>query len=273
VLLAHCELPGPIARMSAPTATRRYAEYAATRPVEAETSAIALLLRLAERYGARVHVVHVSAAASTALLRSARSRGVAVTAETCPHYLHFAAEEVPDGATDYKCAPPIRSRSDREALWAALADGTLDMVVSDHSPCPPAMKQRESGDFLSAWGGIASLQLGPAVVWTGMRARELPLERLAEWCAAAPARLVGLAHRKGAIAPGLDADLVVWAPGEERVVRADDLLHRHKLTPYLGARLAGVVHSTWLRGERIYSREGGVAGRMGRLLYRETATV
>lgn len=270
VLMAHCELPGPLAAAPTPSTTRRYAEYLATRPAAAETAAIELLLRLAERQHARVHVVHLSSAASLPLIAAARARGVAVSVETCPHYLHFAAEDVPDGATEYKCAPPIRGRADRDALWAALADGTIDQVVSDHSPCPPALKARESGDFMAAWGGIASLQLGLPVVWTGMRERRLSIDRLAQWMSGAPAQLVGLSHRKGAITPGLDADFVVWSPEQEFTVRAEDLLHRHPLTPYLGRRLAGVVHATYLRGERVFAQGAGVEGVRGRLLYRET---
>jgi allantoinase len=269
VLMAHCETPAVLARMQAPASTRVYAEYARSRPGAAETEAVAMLLSLAEKHRARVHVVHVSSGATLPLLAAARARGVAVTAETCPHYLHFTADEVPDGATEYKCAPPIRGAADRDALWSALEDGTLDAVVSDHSPCPPAMKARETGDFMAAWGGIASLQLGLSVVWTGMRARGLPLERLATWMAAAPARLLGLSARKGAIAPGLDADLVGWMPDEEFAVRPEMLLHRHPLTPYVGARLAGVVHSTFVRGACVYDRKHGVQGVQGRLVQRE----
>ena len=217
-----------------------------------------------------MHVVHLSSAASLPLLAAARARGVRVTAETCPHYLHFCAEDVPDGATEFKCAPPIRGRADREALWNALATGAIDQIVSDHSPCPPAMKQRETGDFMAAWGGVASLQLGLPVVWSGMRARSLPFERLAEWMCAAPARLVGLGHRKGRIAPGHDADFVVWTPEREFTVRSEDLLHRHPFTPYLGARLSGVVHASYLRGQRVFAQGQGVQGVHGQLLYRET---
>ncbi len=269
LLMAHAELPGPIAAVSAPASTRVYAAYAATRPVAAESGAVALLVRLAEAHRARVHVVHLSSAASLPLLVEARSRGVRVSTETCPHHLHFAAEEVPDGATEFKCAPPIRGRDEREALWRALAAGDVGHVASDHSPCPPELKHRDSGDFMAAWGGIASLQLLLPVVWSGMRARGLPLERLGEWLSAAPARLVGLERRKGALAPGLDADLVLWDPDSAATVEADALLHRHPLTPYLGARLHGVVHATWVRGTRVFARGSGVDGGHGRLLHRE----
>ena len=269
VLMAHCESPAVLARTKSPASTRSCAEYARSRPAAAETEAVALLLSLAEKHGARVHVVHVSSGATLPLIAAARARGIHVTAETCPHYLHFAADEVPDGATQYKCAPPIRSAADREALWQGLLDGTLDAVVSDHSPCPPAMKSPDKGDFMAAWGGIASLQLGLSVVWTGMRTRGIPLERLATWMSAAPARLLGLSARKGAIAPGHDADFVGWMPDEESTVRPEALLHRHPLTPYASARLAGVVHSTFLRGECVYNRTQGVKGVRGQLLHRE----
>ncbi len=273
VLMAHAELPGPLAGAPTPAHTRSYVEYAATRPEAAESEAVTLLLQLAEEHAARVHIVHLSSATSLPGLAAARARGVRVTIETCPHYLHFAAEDVPDGATEYKCAPPIRGRDTREALWRALAAGALDQVVSDHSPCPPAMKSRDTGDFMAAWGGIASLQVTLPVMWTGMRSRGLPLERLAEWMCVAPARLVGLAHRKGAIAPGHDADFVVWDPALEFTVRAEDLLHRHSLTPYLGARLFGVVLATYLRGIRVFAQGLGVEGCHGQLLHRETVHV
>jgi len=269
VLMAHCESPAVLARTAPPASTRSYAEYARSRPGAAETEAVALLLSLAEKHRARVHVVHVSSGATLPLLAAARARGVAVTAETCPHYLHFTADQVPDGATEYKCAPPIRGAADRDALWQGLLDGTLDMVVSDHSPCPPAMKARGSGDFMAAWGGIASLQLGLSVVWSGMRERGIPLERLASWMGAAPARLLGLSARKGAIAPGHDADLIGWMPDDEYTVAPEMLLHRHPLTPYMGTRLAGVVHSTFVRGECVYNRTQGVKGVHGQLLTRE----
>lgn len=270
-LMVHAEVPGPIDHAPHMTNPRRYADYLASRPAAAEHDAIALVARLAGSIGVHVHIVHLSSADALPLLDAARARHIAITVETCPHYLHFAAEEIPDGATDCKCAPPIRERANREALWNALDEGSIGMVVSDHSPCPPAMKHRQSGDFAAAWGGIASLQLGLSIVWNGMRARGLPLERLAGWMSAEPARLAKLAHRKGAIAPGLDADFVVWRPEEEFTVRAAQLLQRHPVTPYLNARLPGVVQATYLRGDRIY--ESGVVGAAprGTLLSREAS--
>lgn len=232
---------------------RRYATYLESRPPSWEREAVALLLRLCRELRAPVHVVHLSAAAALPLVVEARREGLPLTAETCPHYLALAAEEVRDGRTEWKCAPPVRERSNQDALWAALADGTLGLVVSDHSPCPPLLKEPERGDFMAAWGGIASLQLSLPVVWSGARARGIALGRLASWMAEAPARLAGLDGRKGRIEPGYDADLVVFDPDASFEVEAGGLLHRHKLTPYLGRRLDGVVRQTWLRGRRVFS--------------------
>ncbi|MFN2563417.1 MAG: allantoinase AllB [Gemmatimonadaceae bacterium] len=261
-LMVHAELPGPIENVYPSLGgldPRRYATYLASRPPAAEREAVALMAKLCESTGARTHIVHVSSAESLPILRDARDRGLPMSAETCPHYLAINAEEIPDGATEFKCAPPIRDRGNRAALWDALVRGDLDMVVSDHSPCPPPMKRRESGDFFAAWGGIASLQLGASVVWREMRERGLPIGCLARWMGEAPARLAGLEGRKGRIAPGFDADLVLWDPDAERIVESNVLLHRHKITPYLGWRLPGVVEATYVRGELAYDRRDGPA--------------
>lgn len=270
-LLAHAEVPGPLERAEAALAgrdPRRYAVYLASRPRAAEHEAIALLLRLCRETGARVHVVHLSSADALPMLREARREGLPVTVETCPHYLHFAAEEIPDGATEMKCAPPVRERENRERLWRALSEGEIDMVVTDHSPCPPEMKARDTGDFLRAWGGIASLQLTLPVTWGGARERGNAPERLAEWMSAAPARLAGLEGRKGAIAPGCDADLVVWHPDAGFRVEPSALHHRHRLSPYAGATLPGVVEATYLRGEKVYDRGRFTSEPTGRVLRR-----
>jgi allantoinase len=235
-----------------------YANYEATRPPSAETAAIELVARLASDFRARVHIVHVSAAESIDVLRRARQSGVAVTAETCPHYLTFADDEIPHGATEYKCAPPIRSAEHRDALWAALENGGLDMVVSDHSPCPPSLKARDIGDFFAAWGGIASLQLGLRVVWQGARDRDIQIERVASWMSAVPARLAGLEGRKGALSPGHDADIVIWDPEASFDVTAEALFHRHRLTPYLGRMLPGQIRTTFVGGLPAY-QDGDVS--------------
>jgi allantoinase len=249
-LLAHAELPGPIAAAVPPPDAdpRRYTTYLASRPAAAEEQAIALLARLCRDTGARVHVVHLSAASALPLIAGARAEGLPFTAETCPHYLHFAAEDVPDGATPFKCAPPIRGRENRERLWAALADGTIGMVVSDHSPCTPALKRLERGDFGEAWGGIAGLQLALPVVWTEASRRGRGLADLVRWMSEGPARLAGLDGRKGRIAPGHDADLVVWRPEARFRVDPARIRHRHHVTPYAGEELTGVVDETYVRG-------------------------
>jgi allantoinase len=255
VLLAHAELPGPIdaaAGIWEGGSPAEYARYLRSRPDAAEVAAVELLSRLCRETGCRLHIVHVSSAEALPILRRARQEGLAVTAETCPHYLTFAAEEIPDGAVAFKCAPPIRSRENRERLWEALREGTIDLVATDHSPCPPEMKKIEAGDFREAWGGISSLQLALPAVWTAARERGFTIADLAGWMCAAPARLAGLEGRKGAIAPGYDADLVIWDPEASFAVDAERLEHRHKLTPYAGRILHGVVRRTLLRGETIY---------------------
>jgi allantoinase len=271
-LLAHAELPEPIEKAVASLAKnaspRKYATWLGTRPREAENEAIALLVRLGGEFGARIHVVHVSSADGLALLRGAKAAGGAVSAEACPHYLTFVAEEIADGATEYKCAPPIRERENREKLWEGLGDGTLDFVVTDHSPCPPAMKLAEEGDFLRAWGGIASLQLSLPAVWTEARARGYAVTHLAKWLCEGPARLAGLAGRKGSIAVGCDADFVIWDAEAKFRVEPAQLHHRHKVTPYAGRELCGRVETTFLRGRKIFERGEFSAGPVGHVLHR-----
>ncbi|HUQ84105.1 MAG TPA: allantoinase AllB [Gemmatimonadaceae bacterium] len=259
-LMVHAELPAPIEAATLEAAARDptlYATYLASRPPAAEHEAIATVIRHAQASGARVHIVHVSSAASATIIAHARAVGVRISAETCPHYLYFDASMVPSGATEYKCAPPIRDAGNRDALWDALERDELEMIVSDHSPCPPILKRRDVGDFFVAWGGIASLQLGASIVWTSMRSRGLGLERLAQWMSDAPARLAGLDGRKGRIAAGYDADLVLFDPDASLTVTADMLLHRHPVTPYLGATLRGRVEATYVRGTLAYDRARG----------------
>ncbi|MGI8547967.1 MAG: allantoinase AllB [Gemmatimonadaceae bacterium] len=248
-LMVHAEDPAYLLDSSG--SSRMYGDYLASRPVAAEHAAIALLIRLMEWCPTPVHIVHLSSATSLGPVRAARARGLPITVETCPHYLTFAAEEIPDGATEYKCAPPIRDAAERDTLWRALIDGEIDLVASDHSPSPPAMKQT-GGDFFAAWGGIASLQLALAAVWTGARARGVRPERVAEWMSAAPARLVRLDDRKGSLSAGYDADIVVWDPEASFIVDAGALRHRHPLTPYAGRELFGAVLATYVGGERVF---------------------
>ncbi|HEX5873811.1 MAG TPA: allantoinase AllB [Pyrinomonadaceae bacterium] len=267
LLIVHAELPGPIKATS--DAAADYGSFLASRPRAAENEAVEMMIRLSREFDARVHIVHLSSADAVPLLREARAAGVKMTAETCPHYLHFVAEEIAAGATEFKCCPPIREHQNREELWRGLADGTIDMIVSDHSPCPGEMKLRDTGDFMNAWGGIASLQLRLPVVWTEARRRGFTLEELARWLCWKPAEQVRLHSRKGAIAAGFDADLVVWDPSAEFTVDAATLHHRHKITPYAGEDLRGVVQKTFLRGRKIYDG-GHVDSPQGHLLFNET---
>jgi allantoinase len=264
-LLVHAELDlggAPVVAGALPD-PRAYAGYLRSRPAAWEDAAIALLIRLARETGCAVHVVHLSSAGSLEQIARAKAEGLHFTAETCPHYLCLEAESVPDGATEFKCAPPIREHENREALWRGLKDGVIDFVVSDHSPCTPALKGRERGDFAEAWGGIASLQLGLPAVWTEATRRGHSLSDISAWMSARPAALAGLGRRKGQIAPGFDADLVVWDPESEISVEAEQLHFRHKVSPYLGRRLIGRVEATFLRGQLVYDGSGHPAGTVG----------
>jgi allantoinase len=248
LLIVHAELPGPITEGGGGA---DYRSFLASRPRAAENEAVELMIRLSREFDTRVHIVHLSSADAIPLLREAQAAGVKITAETCPHYLHFAAEEVPAGATEFKCCPPIRERDNREELWEGLKEGTIGFIVSDHSPCPGEMKLRESGDFMKAWGGIASLQLRLPVVWTEARRRGFSLLDLTRWLCANPARQVSFEPRKGSIAIGHDADFVIWNPDAQFTVTPSTLQHRHKITPYAGEVLSGVVQQTFLRGRKI----------------------
>lgn len=254
LLLVHAEDPGVLGGAPAGTG-REYGGFLRSRPDEAERRAVELVAETAARTACRVHVVHVSSAAVLPVLRAARRSGVAITAETCPHYLTLCASDVPPGATQYKCCPPIRDADNQDALWAALDEGVLDLVVTDHSPATPELKLPPSGDFARAWGGIASLQVGLPVVWSEARRRGVPLESVVRWMSAAPAGMAGLSDR-GAVAEGRRADLVVFAPDADLRVRAVDLHHRHAVSPYDGASLSGVVRSTWLRGRLVTTTAG-----------------
>jgi allantoinase len=259
VLLAHAELPEAIeqstARIKAAGSDwRRYPTYLGSRPNKAEVDAIRLLIELSRKYRCRVHIVHLSSSQALADLQRARAEGLPITVETCPHYLHFCAEEIADGSTLHKCAPPIRSRANRERLWQALSAGDIDLIATDHSPCPPEMKTRGGGNFLDAWGGIASLQVALPVVWTEAVKRNIPIASVVRWMSEQPARLAGLSHRKGCIQIGQDADLVVFDPDAEQRVDAAGLQHRHPITPYHGETLRGAVRTTFVRGEKVFDR-------------------
>ena len=272
MLIVHAELPGPIdaaccqSSANSPSATS-YNAFLRTRPRAAENEAVELMIRLSGETGCRIHIVHHSSSDALSMLRAAKATGISITAETCPHYLHFAAEEIADRATEFKCCPPIRERENRQQLWDALRDGTIDMVVSDHSPCPPEMKLREQGDFIKAWGGISSLQLRLPVMWTDASARGFDLHQLTTWLCTAPALQVGLQNLKGSIAAGRDADLVIWNPDREFKVGPEIIHHRHKLMPYAGEMLRGVVEKTFLRGQIVYDG-GEFVGSRGSLVSR-----
>ena len=258
-LLVHAELPGSIE-----AATKkldgadwtRYETYLRSRPDEAEYSAIRMMLSLCREYGVRLHIVHLASATALEMLQSARSRGVQeapqFSVETCPHYLHLEAETIANGATQCKCAPPIRSHENRELLWQGLRSGVIDMVVTDHSPCPPEMKRLHEGSFLTAWGGIASLSMALPVMWTEAQARGFTLSDISRWMSDRPAQLAGCDHRKGKLATEYDADFVVFDPEAEFTVTEDRLHHRHAVSPYLGEKLRGVVKRAYLRGNIIF---------------------
>ncbi|CAO5164220.1 Allantoinase [Frankia sp. AiPs1] len=246
--VVHAESPG-VLEAAPPVVGRAFASWLASRPPAAEKQAVASLAALAAATEARLHVLHLSAADALDDILTARAEGLPFSAETCPHYLTFTAEEVPDGATVFKCAPPIRGRANLDRLWDALAEGLLAGVVSDHSPSTPEVKQIDTGDFAAAWGGIASVQLGLSAVWTQARVRGHRLADVVTWMCAGPADLAGL-PAKGRIAVGADADLVVFDPDGSYLVEPAMLRHRHPLTPYAGRSLDGLVRATYLRGVR-----------------------
>jgi allantoinase len=255
-LLVHAELSAPIVAATENLADADwslYETYLQSRPEEAELAAIRMLLSLCREYKFRLHIVHLSASQALPELRAARSEGFPVSVETCPHYLHLAAETIPRGATLFKCAPPIRRRENCEELWQGLRDGTIDLVATDHSPCPPEMKRLAEGNFRSAWGGIASLSMALPLMNTEASKRGFSLTDIARWMSEAPANLAGCHTRKGRLAAGHDADFVVFDPETEFVVTKDRLHYRHPVSPYLGEKLRGVVKATYLRGNLVYS--------------------
>ena len=245
-LLVHCELSTDekLARGD----NRSYANYLSSRPKAWEDNAIAMMIRLCEEYNCRTHIVHLSSANSIESITEAKRKGVPLTVETGQHYLFFNAETIPDGQTQFKCAPPIREKENNDRLWDALREGIIDFVATDHSPAPPDLKQRQSGNFMTAWGGIASLQLALPVLWTAARKRGFAVTDVARWLSEKPAQLAGLADKKGRIEAGYDADLVVWNPEDSFTVSEDKLYHKHKMTPYLNEELFGVVGQTYLAG-------------------------
>jgi allantoinase len=270
-LLVHAELDpsinAAVAHLNATNADwTQYSTYLASRPDEAELDAIEMLLELCREHRFKLHIVHLSTARALPLIAAAKREGLPVTAETCPHFLHLTAETIqqnPNGPTLCKSAPAIRSAANREQLWQALLDGTLDLIATDHSPCPPHMKRmhadhvqpgEQPGRFDLAWGGIPSLSTALSVLWTECTRRELTLSQLAQWTSAAPARLAGLSTAIGSIEPGKHANLVAFDPDATFTLTPDMLHYRHKISPYLGETLRGQVRSTWLRGQPVFTR-------------------
>jgi allantoinase len=261
-LLVHAELAGPIDRATANLRQadwRSYSTYLASRPDEAELEAIRLMIYLCRKYRFRLHIVHLSTSLALDDLKAARAEGLPITVETCPHYLHFAAEDIPDGATLFKCAPPIRTRANREALWQALHDGAIDMIVTDHSPCPPEMKRTETGRFDLAWGGIASLSIALSVIHTECSRRGFSLDHIAHWMSSAPATLAGLSHKAGLLEAGREANFILFDTEAEFTVTPDKLHYRHPISAYMGETLRGTVKATYLRGKAIY-QDGLIPG-------------
>jgi allantoinase len=259
-LLVHCELPDNHKPQTI-NDKRSYNNYLKSRPPKWEDDAIALMIRLCEEFNCRVHIVHLSSADSIGQIKRVRQKGLSndrqglpLTVETAQHYLYFTAEQIRDGQTQLKCAPPIREKKNNEKLWQALKDGVIDFVATDHSPCPPAMKEMNNGDFMKAWGGIASIQFALPVLWTAARTRNCSIDDMVKWLCERPALLSGL-KRKGRIEKGYDADFVVWDPGKSFVVTENNIHHKHKITPYLNEELYGVVEQTWLNGEKVF--DGG----------------
>jgi allantoinase len=264
-LLVHAELPGPVdeaTRQLAGADWSKYSVYLQSRPDEAELSAIRLILSLCREFHFRLHIVHLATSQALDMLRQAKSDGLPVSVETCPHYLHFSSDNIPDGQTLFKCAPPIRTQENREKLWHGLQEGVIDLVATDHSPCPPDMKRLAEQSFRTAWGGIASLSLALPVMWTEASARGFTLADIARWMAQGSARLASCDSRKGCIAKNYDADFAVFEPEAEFIVSEEHLHYRHRVSPYLGERLRGVVRATYLRGACIFS-DGEFPGEPG----------
>jgi len=257
-LLVHAELPDEV-DLPTPGSSRSHSTWLASRPRRWEQEAVRLLIRAARDTGGHVHVCHLSDADALATLHEARAAGLDVTVETCPHYLTFGAEDVEDGNTLYKCAPPIRERENRDRLWRGLHDGDIDLVASDHSPCPPSWKALDTGDFMQAWGGISGLQHGPTWTWSVARTHGADLSDLSRWWSMRPAQLAGVSDRTGTLEVGKQADVVVLDAHHVHTIRSESLHHRHKITPYLGRSIHGLVRATYVRGQLVYRHDAQFA--------------
>lgn len=253
-LLVHCELSDPL-HISNNDNVQSYDNYLSSRPEKWEDDAIAMMIRLCREFNCRIHVVHLSSAGSIAQIAAAKKEGLPLTVETGQHYLYFNAEDIKDGQTAVKCAPPIREKENNDQLWEALQSGIIDFVATDHSPAPPDLKQMETGDFMQAWGGISSVQFALPVLWTAAKERGCLPQQMAKWLSENPARLVGMQDRKGRIAEGFDADFVVWDDEKTFTVDASGIYHKHKITPYLGETLSGVVEQTYIAGVKVFDND------------------
>jgi len=269
-LLVHCELitnSKPSSRLLSGLNSKLYSNYLSSRPKSWENNAIALMIRLCEEFNCRTHIVHLSSADSIEQIAKAKQKGLPLTVETGQHYLYFNAEEIPDGRTEFKCAPPIRERSNNEKLWQALKEGIIDFVATDHSPAPPDLKQLETGDLMTAWGGISSLQFSLPVLWTAAKKRGCTIKDISRWLSENPTNLPGIQNSKGKIQKGYDADLVIWDPEEKFTVTEEIIQHRHKLTPYLGEKLYGLVKQTWIAGVKCFEDGRFLQLKKGELMF------
>lgn len=267
-LLVHCELSADNGQCTTDDNGRSYNNYLASRPKEWEDKAIAMMIRLCEEYYCRVHIVHLSSANSIEQIRKAKKKGLRITVETAQHYLYFNAEDIADGQTQFKCAPPIREKANNDLLWEALKDGTIDFVASDHSPAPPEMKHLQTGNFMTAWGGIASLQFALPILWTEARKRNIEVDNMAKWLCEEPAKLIGK-NNKGQLIKGYDADIIVWDAAKEFTVNEHMIHHRHKVTPYLNEKLVGFVEQTYLAGMKVYDNGNFIKLNAGKILSAE----
>lgn len=246
-----------------------YRAFLNSRPRRWENDAIDLMIKMCRQYNCPVHIVHLSSSGAIASIRQAKSSGLPLSVETCPHYLTFAAEEIKDGDPRFKCAPPIREQENRDKLWQSVMDGTIDFVVSDHSPCTPSLKFLNEGNLQKAWGGISSLQFVLPAVWTEAQKRGATIEHIVGWLSRGPAALLGLSGEKGSLAPGYDADIVVWNPEAEMRIEQSAIHHRHKVTPYDGMKLMGKVEKTFVRGQIVFENGEFSSQPVGQLLLRE----
>ena len=265
-LLVHCELADP--NHHSPTTTQQYKKYLSSRPTKWEDDAIALMIRLCREFNCRTHIVHLSSADSIKQIAEAKQMGLPLTVETAQHYLYFNAEDIQDGRTEYKCAPPIREKANNEKLWQALKDGIIDFVATDHSPAPPGMKEINSGDFMKAWGGISSIQFALPALWTAAKKHNCRIEQIAEWLCEHPTILPQL-KSKGKIEKGYEADIVIWNPEKSFIVTENNIHHKHKITPYANQELYGTIEQTWLKGEKVFDEGKFLHLNKGSILYHE----